>query len=1193
MTTALRPWTPDPSLVREVEARFEGAIASYRANPHLISEHANHEESIRVGGYANRTLLELVQNAADAMSGTGGGAGDHAGRVEIVLDMDCRTLYCANAGRSFSSSGITAITHAHLSGKRGDEIGRFGLGFKSVLAVSDAPQVFSRSVSFEFNSSAAQAAVAGVTEAAKRRPILRTPTVTDPYSAFSEDPILEDLSRWAATIVRLPDASNLERLREEIRNFHSEFLLFVGDVRHVELRVLGAEPFRTSHSSRDLGDGVFRIEGPDGGGDEWIVADRMHEPSVRARQLVGEAVSRSEVKVTVAVPRRQARQRVGRFWSYFPLQDRTSASALFNAPWSVNDDRTTLLENDYNREILTTVAGMFVDLLPRLTVPEDPAAHLDYMPARGRELLSFGDRVLCAHVPVGAGHQELVPDATGTLRSASLLRPLDFAFEIDAGIHEAWAISPNTEPDVPHWSCYSSRQRFLRLRQLFAASVSGERFEDDDRSMKRALDTVAKRGLLSWLREWAEGDDDVSAANAFRFVVGNRRLPDVDLDQAKVVPTSSGMRTMADHRIVFLHQEEGVEIESAIFVRPGFLGQPEIETKLRAVGFRDLDPQAILNARLARLSAGSSDDQYTKLWDAVLGVPVREALSILVRYPGTVKVPTLDGGWAWPGDVFDLDEPLGADYASRSLDRRRCLPEVARGLGVVHKPVRDYALESEPFLDEYRDWVVSALDEDRASPGTAERLEFFPGRGAGPVSALFILKEVGASDQIRERWTVELLGFEGAEWSCEDLDTGRTHPVRSPVQWAVERAGLVRSNRGFRAPTEVVAPSLVKYEKLLPLFTGPRAIVDALHLPDELDSVPAPVLRTALEAELFPSNIDDSVLVEFVTAACRIAYPGAQPPSIPAKVGRAIESRSPGAVYVATTDEQDKFLAARQRPYLRTTEARAVELVNFVGCRRFEDSFAFSMVLDGVQESERVLDVFTGLRSTHVADRLTNATIAMALQVVKRVTTEDGLEDQSLPYHLDGLNLVVQDAADERRQLRIVNEAFDLRLTAADLDTVRKAGVDRRLEELRLEASAAATDEDRLEVYFGPDDLREALPRGCGKRSWRRTWSTTVPRSRSCSGPFTEPTRSSCLPTGSGRRVSRTFRSNGRVVRRPSPGSGRWGSAPSTQVGAASVRTTSSSSQGRCGSILCTSSRSRSAGSSRTCSHSGRRTAGI
>lgn len=149
----MAPWIPDRSLVDDVETQFASAIAAYVAKPTLITEHANHEESIRTGGYANRTLLELVQNAADAMAGT---PSDSAlGRVEIVLDPVSKVLYCANSGRPFSRTGLVAITHAHLSGKRGDEIGRFGLGFKSVLAVTDSPQVLSRSVSFEFNSARA------------------------------------------------------------------------------------------------------------------------------------------------------------------------------------------------------------------------------------------------------------------------------------------------------------------------------------------------------------------------------------------------------------------------------------------------------------------------------------------------------------------------------------------------------------------------------------------------------------------------------------------------------------------------------------------------------------------------------------------------------------------------------------------------------------------------------------------------------------------------------------------------------------------------------------------------------------------------------------------------------------------------------------------------------------------------------
>lgn len=1078
MTMTPQSWTSDAGLAREVGDQFDRALASYRANPHLISEHANHEESIRVGGYANRTLLELVQNAADAMSGAGDDQGGFAGRVEIVLDTESRTLYCANAGRPFSKNGLTAIAHAYLSGKRGDEIGRFGLGFKSVLAVSNAPQVFSRSVSFEFNSPAARTEIGRITSTAKRHPVLRTPTVVDPIAAFAGDPILAELAEWAATVVKLPRASSLDRLRREIREFSSEFLLFVGAVREVKLRVLGgADAFETSHTSRDFGGGVFKIENPDGDGDEWIVEDRLHAPSPQARQQVGEAVSRTEVKVTVAIPKRNARQRIGRFWSYFPLQDETSASALFNAPWSVNDDRTTLLKNDYNREILGTLSGMFVGMLSRVTERDDPAAHLDYMPARGREPLSFGDELLCAHVPQRSASRELIPDTEGTLKSAADLRPLDFAIGIHADIHQAWAISPNTGRDVPHWRCYTSQTRVTRLRQLFAASAPHGRIDGSDRDMKRALEESPKRGLLSWLREWAEGSDAVSAANAFKFVLGNRTL--ADIDKAKVIPTTDGMRALTDRNFVFLHQEEGIEIEGAIFVSPDFLAQPGVDDGLRKAGFRDLDPVAILNARLAALSGRSGDDELSKLWDAVRALPVSTAAKVLAGHSATVKVPTRDGGWAWPRTVFDLNESLGDEHAARTLDRPRCMPEVAHRLGVVRGPVRGYSAEDEPCLGQYREWVTTTLNA-RQGPGERpiENIDLYPGEGPGPFSMLFVLRDAGASSQLRASWTVGLLESGDSDWTCEDLDTDRTHSVRSPVRWAVERAGLLQSNRGFRPPADVVASSLVKFESLLPLFRGPRQVSDALALPDELDEVPVPVLKEALAEELFAPGIEDAVLVDFITTACRIAYPDAQPPGIPARVRRATESRPPASVYLATTEEQEEFLSSRQRPYLRVTENQAVDLVESVGCRRFEDSFAFSMVIEGEQESQRVVDVFTGLRSTPAAHKLTNATVARAIQVVKRVTTEDGVEDQPLELHLDGFRLVVREDTDERQLLGLVNRAFDLRLTNAELDDVLRTGLDHRLRTLRQEANAVSTDADRLDVYFGPDDLRDALPKG-------------------------------------------------------------------------------------------------------------------
>ncbi|MFL0389945.1 DEAD/DEAH box helicase [Curtobacterium sp. 179-B 9B NHS] len=1071
----LKSWEPEASLVRGVEDQFNRTIESYRIHPNLLSEHANHEESVRTGGYADRTLLELIQNAADALAGAADTSGENAGRVEIILDTAHSVLYCANAGRPFSMSGLTAVTMAYLSEKRGDEIGRFGLGFKSVLAVSQRPQVLSRSISFEFNSPEARSEMAKVTSA-KRYPVLRTATVLDAAAELERDPLLAELGSWATTIVKLPAATHLERLRDEIRGFTSEFLLFVDAVREVRLRVVGDEPFETSHVSRDLGDKRFRIERPDGGGDEWFVQSEMHEPSSEARHEVGEAVSREKVKVTVAVPVQRSRLSSGQFWSYFPLQDKTSVGALLNAPWSVNDDRTNLLENRYNREIIKTLAGLFVPLLPRLRSSDDPAGHLDYLPARERDQESrgFAGDALRTHILSLAGRGEYIPDKAGDLRNGSELRPLDPAIRLDAIVHQGWMVSPNTGDDVPHWHCYRTSQRATRLRDLLLVAQEPDP-DPSARDVRAAMERMPKRGLLTWLREWAEGDDPVSSANALKTVL--RHLSLDSIASARVIPTTDGMKSLDDRSVVFLHQEEGLFVEGAVFVNRAFLSESGVENILRGRGFRDLDPEAILDARLATLPADPSSEDLEKLWDAVVSVSAAVAIKSMKASNASIKVPTRDGGWAWPQQVLDVDAALPERFASRTLDRSRTSVEVAHKLGVVRSPVKDFSLEDEAEYEAYVAATVDALNK-RRGPGERpiERVEVSPEAGPGPFSVLLMLRDAEAPEQLRASWTTSLLELPEQNWAVEDLDTGHIHGVLPPSRWAVQEAGLLPSSRGYRAPRDVVAPSLVRFGALLPLFKGTHQVQAALRLPDELEAVPAHVLREMLEGDLFPS-VDDSVLTEFVLGATKVGFSGEKPSTIPARVQRLIEPHAPSTVFLASTEEEEEFLRSRQRPFLRIDPDTVDEFVETVGCRRFADSFSFAMVVEGQQDSQRVLDVYTGLRSVYGA-ALSAARFSRALLIAKRVVTEDGTEDQPRDWHLDGQELIVSSDADDRRVLEFVNDAFDLRLDNFRLADVLKAGLDNKLELLRQEARAIGSDAERLDHYIGPDDLREALPTG-------------------------------------------------------------------------------------------------------------------
>lgn len=100
-----------------------------------MTEHTAHE-------YGGRFLLELLQNAYDAHP-----RNCRDGRIAIRFDEtegEFGVLYVANGGRGFTESNFRAICNLGLSDKPvGEGIGNKGVGFKSVLQICEAPEIYS------------------------------------------------------------------------------------------------------------------------------------------------------------------------------------------------------------------------------------------------------------------------------------------------------------------------------------------------------------------------------------------------------------------------------------------------------------------------------------------------------------------------------------------------------------------------------------------------------------------------------------------------------------------------------------------------------------------------------------------------------------------------------------------------------------------------------------------------------------------------------------------------------------------------------------------------------------------------------------------------------------------------------------------------------------------------------------------
>src|SRR3954451_17935684 len=173
---------PDGPIGRHVLEVSDRCLRAYRENPALIEEHANGEMAQKEGGYGRRQLYELIQNGADELIAP---AHRRDGRIAVVLTEI--HLYCANQGRPVTPDGAEAILSAYRSPKKGVEIGRFGLGFKSVLGVSSRPQFFSRSGSFGFDPKVARERIRKVVPSAKACPTLRLGFPLDPSTAAAQD----------------------------------------------------------------------------------------------------------------------------------------------------------------------------------------------------------------------------------------------------------------------------------------------------------------------------------------------------------------------------------------------------------------------------------------------------------------------------------------------------------------------------------------------------------------------------------------------------------------------------------------------------------------------------------------------------------------------------------------------------------------------------------------------------------------------------------------------------------------------------------------------------------------------------------------------------------------------------------------------------------------------------------------------
>jgi hypothetical protein len=289
----------DPFATAALRARV---LDAWAASPSRFREDANAEEDYALGGYRDRVIVELAQNAADAAARAG-----VPGRLRLTLRDG--TLRAANTGAPLDAPGVEALSTLRASSKRDaapgavagentiETVGRFGVGFAAVVAVSDEPAIRSATGSVGWSRVATRDLVAAVPalsgELAARSghvPVLRLP-----FAVPGSGSVPDGFATEVELPLRDPDAVRL--VTRLLADTGPALLLALPALSEVEIDANGERWLLTathegSHRVITVGGAAsaWRVASAGGELDPALLADRPAEERARTTWSVRWAI---------------------------------------------------------------------------------------------------------------------------------------------------------------------------------------------------------------------------------------------------------------------------------------------------------------------------------------------------------------------------------------------------------------------------------------------------------------------------------------------------------------------------------------------------------------------------------------------------------------------------------------------------------------------------------------------------------------------------------------------------------------------------------------------------------------------------------------------------------------------------------------------------------------------------------------
>ena len=697
---------------------------------------------------------------------------------------------------------------SYLSPKRGSaEIGRFGLGFKSVLGVTDTPEFFSRSGSFRFDRAKSARAIQAVAPKNERYPVLRLPEAIDPWPQIEADPILHDLTGWAVNVVRLSlKRGASESLDKQIKDFPPEFLLFVEHVSQLELKSDDQEARAFSlyreNDHWSLGDGRNRAR--------WMVVNSIHELSPDARGDRRSLDDAGEVPISWAAPIDRLND-PGRFWAFFPTMTTSLLAGILNAPWKTNEDRQNLLPGIYNDELIDAAVDMVANTLPRLSTTEDPARHLDALPRR----YEAGDSEHASHLRdrlySTLQGREMFPDQEGKLRKAQ---------EISYPPKELIDARQNATAAFARWAAYEGRPSdWLHHRALTPTRLA---------TLGRLFPFPVRKTIASWLEALVEDAEPRHRVQASKAAIQTAASIPGEHDLGKIVLVANGRWVAPDPEKVSLSGDVEVLTRNGL-VHHQLEADPEALAALSALGIKPASRESQFREAVSAMH-NLRDEHWHEFWQLSRKVDQQTGCEIIRKsadWGDRLHVRTVAGGWSalfsalLPGPIVPAD---GSRDGAIAIDVEFHEHDLAilQQLGAIDAPRDGVApREHSAFLTACR---AKYYGQDLPSQPQWDKLKFVKTTTSGPLDVLEALSEEG-----RALYTWQLLSLNGTyePWvdATPNQEETSTHKwsLTHPALDALRQYGRLRTDEGIGILSEGLEDPPKSLAVLRKLLSHPKS----------------------------------------------------------------------------------------------------------------------------------------------------------------------------------------------------------------------------------------------------------------------------------------------------------------------------------------------------------------------------------